>query len=287
MAKVSVIIPASNEIYLQRTITDLLTKATGEIEVIAVLDGYWPDKVLESDPRLIVAHRPKGGMRASINAGIDISTGKYLMKLDAHCSVAPGFDEALQADFRDHWLVIPRRYSMEMETGGIRFYKPIVDYEYLANPDSPRLNKSGKHLRGWKWDERTKARANRLIDETMTFQGSCWFVNKEEFMQRVGHLNDKAYGPFSCEAQEIGLQYWLGDGKCMVNKKTWYAHLWKGEGYRKKYFELYGKKYARTSPTQLKKSIAYSLDYWMNNRWEERRHDLEWLIKRFAPVPSW
>ena len=33
MAKVSVIIPASNEIYLQQTITELLTKIGGDVEV--------------------------------------------------------------------------------------------------------------------------------------------------------------------------------------------------------------------------------------------------------------
>jgi len=289
MAKVSVVIPASNEIYLQQTITELLTKSNDDTEVIAVLDGYWPDKPLEPDPRLVILHKPKGGMRSAINAGIDISKGKYIMKIDAHCNVAPNYDTALPADMEDDWLVIPRRYSLEMADFSVRYERPIVDYEYLCNAYKIMNRDKIPELRAWKWNERTENRVNILIDETMTFQGSCWFANKEEFMKRVGYLNDdpNGYGTFNSEAQELGLKYWLGGGKVMVNKKTWYAHLWKGKPYREKYLELYGKTYARTGHNQRLNGIAYTVDFWMNNRWENRIHDLEWLIDRFKPVPTW
>ena len=38
--RLSIIIPARNEVYLNRTIKDLQDKATGDIEIIVVLDGY-------------------------------------------------------------------------------------------------------------------------------------------------------------------------------------------------------------------------------------------------------
>ena len=44
--KLSVIIPCHKDPYLQKTIDSLLENATGEIEVIAVLDGYWADPPL-------------------------------------------------------------------------------------------------------------------------------------------------------------------------------------------------------------------------------------------------
>ena len=46
----SVIIPARNEIYLQKTIDSVLSAAKGEIEVIAILDGYWPDPPVSDSP---------------------------------------------------------------------------------------------------------------------------------------------------------------------------------------------------------------------------------------------
>ena len=41
MDKVSIVIPSRREPLLTPTIKDLLVKAKGEIEVIAVLEGYW------------------------------------------------------------------------------------------------------------------------------------------------------------------------------------------------------------------------------------------------------
>jgi len=32
---------------------------------------------------------------------------------------------------------------------------------------------------------------------------------------------------------------------------------------------------------------AYSFDFWWNNRWTERAHDIEWLLDRFQPMPGW
>lgn len=286
-AKLSVIIPARNELFLQETITDILNKAAGDIEVIVILDGYWPDPILEKDPRLILVHRDRRGMRASINAGVAIARGKYLMKLDAHCIMAPGFDLALK-ECEDNWLVVPRRYSLEPANWDIRYSRPFVDYEYLGYPFHARLvhgSKTGIHA--WVWDQRADERADYLIDENMTFQGSCWFVNKEEFLKRIGRLEETGYGTFIGEAQEIGLKYWLGDGKCMINKKTWYSHLWKGQPYRDAYLAKYGIPYTRVGHKELMEGNKFSVDYWMNNRWEKRKHDLRWLLERFAPVPSW
>ena len=42
MSKLSVIVPARNELFLNKTVDDLFAKAHGDVEVIAVLDGYWP-----------------------------------------------------------------------------------------------------------------------------------------------------------------------------------------------------------------------------------------------------
>lgn len=284
----SVVIPARQEIYLQETVTELLNKAAGQIEVIVVLDGYWPPAPLQPDPRLITVHRRKLGMRASINNAIAIARGEYIMKIDAHCMVSEGYDETLARECDKDWIVIPRRYSLDDETWSIRGHRPIVDYEYLGNPYNPHLMLEGRRgLHAWVWDQRTLDRVNILLDENMTFQGSCWFTTKEHFTQRIGELDSTGYGTFIGEAQELGLKTWLGGGRVMTNKKAWYAHLWKGVPYRTKYKERYGVGYTRMSNTEYKAGNAFTIDYWMNNRWAGRQHDLEWLIERFWPVPSW
>ena len=76
---VSVVIPARNERFLQNTIDDLLSKAQGEVEIVAVLDGYWPDPPLKDDPRLKIIHRGEArGMRDAINSAAAISSGEFI-----------------------------------------------------------------------------------------------------------------------------------------------------------------------------------------------------------------
>lgn len=287
MAKVSIIIPSRNEIYLQKTIDELLSKASGDIEVIVILDGYWPKPPLKDDKRLVIVHRPPQGMRKSINDGVDIARGKYLMKIDAHCMFAPNYDEILKADCDRDWLVVPRRYSLETVTAewDIRWHRPFVDYEYLTYPWSKRVKKFA--MAGRPWDSRIYERVTKLIDENMTMQGSCWFMHREFFKRRIGELSEVGYGSFGAEAQEIGMKVWLGGGKIITNKKCWYAHLWKGKQYRDRYRELYGKRYSRIGRNEYKHCNRFSAYYWMNNKWEGRIHDFEWLIDRFSPVPTW
>ena len=119
----SIIIPSRNEKFLQNTITDLLSKGRN-IEVIAVLDGYWPAPPLQDDKRLVILHKGKAeGMRPAINNGVSIASGEYVMKLDGHCMIDKGFDEKLNADCEDNWIVIPRRQPLEIETGKVTRWK--------------------------------------------------------------------------------------------------------------------------------------------------------------------
>ena len=285
----SVIIPARHELYLKKTVDELFNQAAGDFEVIVVLDGYWPFEFPQDNPRLTLIHRERRGMRAAINSAIDVAKGAFIMKVDAHCMFPYGFDEALKTDCDGDWVVIPRRYALDVDAWSIKHDRPVIDYEYLGWPwsEQKEVHGSAIGLHARAWDQRTVERVDKQIDETMSFQGSCWFSTKEHLQKRIGKLQEEGYGTFIGEPQEIGLKTWLGGGKLMVNKKTWYAHLWKGEVYRRRHLEQMGFKYTRVGASELKTGNAYSVDYWINNRWKERKHDLAWLVERFWPVPSW
>ena len=64
----------------------------------------------------------------------------------------------------------------------------------------------------------------------------------------------------------------------MINKNTWYAHLHKGKEYGRGYF---------MNKSENDRGNQYCDDYWMNNRWEKRTYNLDYLIERFWPVPTW
>lgn len=279
MSKLSVIIPSRNERFLPQTVADLFQKAAGEIEVIAVLDSWWPDPPLPDYPNLILIHRSEAkGMRAAINAAAGIARGKYLMKVDAHCMFQEGFDEVLKADCDLDWLVIPRRHRLDAENWCLQEVgKPPIDYHYLS---CPITNRDGYSMHGNIWPERTRERSGPEydIDDTMSFQGSLWFCHKRYFDEFIGPLSEVGYGTFSQEPQEIGMKVWLGGGRIITNKKTWYAHLHKGRTYGRGYF---------MSKSEVVNGHEYSARFWMNDCWEKRVRDISWLVEKFAPVPTW
>lgn len=276
--RVSIVLPSRNEQFLVRTVEDLLAKCRGDIEIIPVLDGYWPNPPLPEDPRVVPLHRGIAqGMRQGINAACRIASGEWLMKLDAHCSVAPGIDETLKAQCDRDWIVVPRRYPLDGETWAFETradQKYPIDYHFLSYPyERPGDPNCGLHGDGWR--SRREDRKHILLDEEMSSQGSCWFMHRDHWA-RLGEMDTVHYGPFYQEFQEIGCKTWLSGGKVMVNKATWYAHLRKG----KKYGRGYSMEGFDRGPV-----TAYTADYWMQTT--EFTHSLRWLVERFWPVPTW
>jgi glycosyltransferase involved in cell wall biosynthesis len=212
---VSVIIPSHNPIYLQKTVDELLTQSRGEIEVIAVLDGYWTK--LKDDKRVRIVHLGKNrGMRGAINAGVSVSRGKYIMRTDEHCMFGDGYDNLLSLQCEENWIVTPRRYFLDPTTWKVMDI-PYVDYEKLVIQDDKKFS-------GQKWDSRTKERTNIPVDETMAMQGSCWLMHRSWWDKVIGELQTEGYGPLYQDSHEMVFKTWKAGGKLMVNKNTWFAH---------------------------------------------------------------
>jgi len=276
---VSIIVPARNEKFLQQTINSIIANATGEYEVLVHLDGYWPLPPLDDHPNVNLVHSSTSiGMREAINGLVRIAKGKYILKCDAHCAFAQGFDEALRSACDGHSVVIPRRYSLNVDTWGIDNNGKVRDAHYLSHPtafgDDTYLG-FGMHVKDW--PERGEERKDFVIDEDMITQGSCWLMKKDYFRP----LSSIGYGTFIQESQEICLRAWLSGGKVLVNKNTWYAHLWKGK--------THGRMYP-LSREESKRGEIYSADFWYNNRGKKELgliHDFEWLVDKFWPIPTW
>lgn len=266
---ISIIIPSKNEKYLEKTIRGILESATGAIEVLPVLDGYEPSEII-NDPRVHYLRVNSIGMRAAINTAVAVAKGEYLMKLDAHCLVPKGFDEVLSEDCKDNWVVIPRRYRLDPENWRVRRENESIDYEHFIYPK--KFHPTSLH--GFRWDERTRARKDVLIDDNQTFQGSCWFMTKKHFERNKFLQIDGYNGLPQQEAEEIGLTTWLSGGRVVTNKKTWYAHLHKGK-------EI-GRGYSLDSQ-KTKDCYAYSYHHWVN----ERKEGFIKLIEFFWPISGW
>lgn len=220
----SVIIPSRNVPewpFLQKTIDDLFQKALGEIEVIVILDGFVPNPPVKPQKNLkLIYHPVSQGMRQGINLGASIAKGKYIMKCDDHCMFGIGFDIILAADCDMDWLVVPSRWALngdawladEPDVAKLRKYGPI-EYLYLTYPYNLD-DQFGFGFHGKKWSgefgltgryfDREKKRAEILIDDMLSFQGSCWYMPKALF-DKIGGMQIEGYYQHQ-EAQELGFK---------------------------------------------------------------------------------
>lgn len=218
---ISVVIPSYKDPLLHKTIDSLLTNARGEIEVIPVLDGYWPEKLIVENERVKILHLGKNvGMRDAINAGVSIAQGEFIMRVDEHCKFAEGYDVVMARDCKPNWIMTARRYYLDPDKWE-RMDIPPVDYERLK----VREFKNGlKKFEGRVWHSRAKERKNIMIDETMAMQGSMWLMPKKWWEEVIVELDTKHYGQMYQDSHEMQFKTWKAGGKLMVNKNTWFAH---------------------------------------------------------------
>lgn len=281
MSKVSIIIPARNENpqNVSKTIKSIYENATGDFEVIIGFDGpHQVPLVREFYNNLKIIDFPDVvGIKTNINALCAMATGKYIYKSDAHCRFGKGFDEILQQDMQDDWIVMPRfkiikdDWSIQQRDGQEEFY----DYFYLCCPFTDP--KGFRFKAGGHWPERTKERleSHPGLDETPQIHGSGWFMTKERFFELGGFPNIDPYG----HAQEpiwLALKNWLMGGKVMVNKKTWYAHLHQ-DGNKRGY---------KMDKDQENISYDIAVRHFMGDR-GHYTHNMEWFLDKFNPMPGW
>lgn len=287
MPDLSIIIPSRNCNYLSRTIQDLFEKAKDSIEVIALCDDFWPNPIPKEDPRLTIVHKGAvGGMRDSINRGVELAKGKWIMKTDDHCAFSEGFDVALQSVCDEETLSVPSRYSLDVEKW-VPKDRPPVQYNFLTWP-YVHDDQFGTGFHGKKWTDGNLGMIayygpenrfkDKLIDEIITFQGSCWFMSKQKYLDIDGL--DTRYSFFFQEAQELGMKMYMSGGRVCVCKDVWYAHLHKDNAAQSEFHLSYRDK---------KDAERFHTWFWTQNIWPKRipNRSFQWLVEKFWPLPQW
>lgn len=297
----SVLIPARNEEFLGNTIADVLHNARAETEIIAVLDGQWPVYELPDHERLtLIYHSEPVGQRAATNEAARLSRAKFIMKLDAHCSVGKGFDVKLMADCKEDWTVIPRMFNLhvfdwECKKCGARTYQGVEPKDCQARCGGKEFEKvlvwrrrKNRVTDSWRFDNNLKFQYWRAygkrpeikaqkISDTMSSIGACFFMHRKRYWEIDGL--DENHGSWGQIGTEIACKSWLSGGRQVVNKKTWFGHMFRtGKGFSFPY-KLRGR--------QVNKARNHSRKLWIENTWPKAVHDLPWLIEKFSPVPDW
>ncbi len=282
---VSVIIPSRNEGFLAKTCEDILKNSRAETEIIAVCNGCWPDPVLPEDARIALVHTTDPiGQRPAINLGARVSRAKYILKCDGHTAFDEGFDVKLMADCEYDWTVLPRMFNLNVETWKPK-KKKRTDYMWIRSIDS-----KDKPFRHFYWDGKSNrecpeerkahkewAKKQDDIADVMTGQGACFFMHRQRFWDLEGM--DEKHGQWGQMGVEIACKAWLSGGRQVVNKKTWFAHYFRGGGGPGFPWPASGRKQQRAR--------EYSQDLWTNNKWHLQKRPLSWLVKKFMPLKDW
>lgn len=249
-------------------VDDIYLSTQDDIEVIVVLDGITDYPIIKSYPNLIIIENPiVEGVRPSLNKAVQASSGDYILKVDAHCIFGEDFIKTLKKDCEDDWVVVARRYTLDLEY--MERHPRIVDYYYLSCPwTHPR---GTLMMQSCPWITRTGERIDTLIDDLMCFQGSMWFTTRKHWDWLGGlTIGNETYA----EHHEISMKTWLGGGRVVINKNTWYAHpAERVSGYHMSMSTVY-------------QDHDHSARYWTTNQWSERSHDFDWLIDKFWPLPT-
>lgn len=230
----SVLIPARNEPFLNKTIKCALHAAQGDVEVVVLLDGDPPAKPAPEweHVRVLENEEPQGIGAASWRMANE-ARGEYIMKLDAHCSLADGFDVALKEHCAYEDLLVPARYQLKVK-GWRRGYGPI-HYMFLTYPwiQEPQFG-AGMHGKKWRgkngtsrsaknrqyfWPERAWEDRYPLDEIMAAFQGSCWFMHRDRFLE-LGGVDEKCW--LWGESLNIGMKVFQAGGKTQRDKSTWY-----------------------------------------------------------------
>ena len=216
----SVIIPSFKDPLLHKTIDSLLENSElgDQIEIIPVLDGYFPTTPIREDKRIKILHLGKNrGMRGAINAGVSIAKGEFIARTDEHCVFGKGFDRILTESCQPNWICTAKRLFLDPVKWEVMDLPP-VEYEKLA------IQSVGKGKKFCGIPVERPDRKDVMVDETQAMQGSFWLMPRKLWNDVIGDLNTERYGNLLQDSHEISFKVWKAGGKLMVDKGAWFAH---------------------------------------------------------------
>jgi len=298
MPNLSIVIPARNEMFAGITVRDILNNIEADTEVIVVLDGYdipIPKIPKSSRVRVIKNDKPVG-QRAAINQGVKRSRAKYIMKVDAHCSFDKGFDRKMLEAFKevgDDVTMVPNMKNLHAfdwvcKKCGVREYqgrehpcpkcggkmKRDIIWKGKKSPNSTAF-RFDKTLHFQYWGAYKKKQKGDLV-ETMSLQGSCFMITRKRYWDL--EICDEKHGSWGQQGVEVACKTWLSGGRLLVNRRTWYAHMFRTQG------GDFGFPYPNKG---IEKAREYSKNLWLNNQWEKAKYPFSWLLEKFYPIPDW
>lgn len=258
---VSCIIPAFNEQeWLNRTIENIFSTSSGEIEVIVVLNGY--DQKVDSRAKVIKSSE-NVGERIAMNWAVKESTGTHILRIDAHCDFSPiGWD-----------------VMMETATGPMDMTQAVltacrIEWDRLNDIDKARWLAKSKTPQEWiawdripghryercrllptmeaKWEKPNRIEEGKLqpmLIPNMSSTG-CGMMWRREFYDLIGGASEDL-PPMGAIGEEFSVKTWLAGGRVQTLTRVMIGHIFSTGAYdtvgvlraRQMLVDRYGRRY--------------------------------------------
>lgn len=233
MSKLSILIPARNEPFLQRTIAGILDNTKGDTDIWVGLDGCmygdgsieknFPDLdlkrvVMQNNAKRLhfyVSGEKKGqglkplGQRAMTNvlarAAKKWSKPECFMKVDAHCSFSRSFDVEMMDVMDDRTILAPILLPLEPFTWTINGKKKMTQFVFDT--------------------EFVMQHAEGDVGDTMCLQGSAWMVGADNYWK--WDLGDETMPSWGGQGVELGIKAFLNGGRCRTTASAYYGHVFR------------------------------------------------------------
>lgn len=293
----SILIPARHEEFLFNTIEDILAHSEANTEILVGLDGEWAMTPIPQHDRVTVVYYPESiGQRAMTNQLCKLARGKYVMKVDAHCSFRQGFDKSMLKAFKEVGDNVVMAPAMRNLWAFNWFCECGFTHYQDKGEKCPQCGKEMKKDLKWvakkhpqstsfcfdsepKFQYFPEYRKKQVGDyvESMSLQGSCFMLSREKYWEL--NICDEDFGSWGSQGIEVACKFWLSGGRVLVNKKTWYAHL-----FRTKPENGFGFPY-KQSEQKIQEAKEKAKHTFFKGNWDKQIHPLSWLVEKFWPIP--
>lgn len=240
---VSVIIPVcdADEEWIERTIESVHDNAVGPTQIIAIRD------------------KEHEGHRVLMNRMAEDADGKFLLRLDAHCAMSPGWDVRMKSSCDKQTVVAAIVDSLNVKTWG----GSLVDMGLII------LNREMDNTYP-PW----KGLAQREIEEPTMGLGGCNYMIQKAFYDYHEGC-DEELGIREAGGLEWALKAWLSGGQVIIRTDVVCCHLFRapeiGVGNAKK---------DRNATLMLGKK-------WATGYGKGQTRGLYWLTRKFEPWLDW
>jgi hypothetical protein len=199
----------------------------------------------------------------------------------------------MMADMQDNWTMVPlmrnlHAFDWVCPDGHRRYQGPsgVCDKcgkettrDILWKPkENPRsiAYRFDKEMHFAYWNDWGKKQPGELT-ESLSIQGSCFMVTRDKYFDL--DLCSEEFNSWGQQGVEVACKTWLSGGRVIINRKTWYAHMFRTQG------GDFSFPYENPQ-SKVVENRKISRELFAEDKWPKAIHKFQWLINKFQP-PEW